>query len=154
MRVSEMAHITLSGLHLERKEVDIVAKGRKPRTAPFGTDTARALDRYLRQARSTHPKADLPWLWLGPKGQLTDSGIRQLLDERASQAGLGHHNPHQFRHAFAASLKRQQAPHEVIKRIGGWETDAMVNRYGAKDADDRARAAYPQYSPMDRLRHR
>ena len=154
MRVSEMAHITLSGLHLERKEVDIVAKGRKPRTAPFGTDTARALDRYLRQARSTHPKADLPWLWLGPKGQLTDSGIRQLLDERASQAGLGHHNPHQFRHAFAASLTRQQAPQEVITRIGGWETDAMVNRYGAKDADDRARAAYPQYSPMDRLRHR
>jgi integrase/recombinase XerD len=103
---------------------------------------------------STHPKADLPWLWLGPKGQLTDSGIRQLLDECARSAGLGHLHPHQFRHTFAARLKQQQAPHEVVKRLGGWQIDAMVNRYGAKDADDRARAAYPQYSPMDRLRHR
>jgi hypothetical protein len=42
---------------------------------PIGKKAARDIDRYLR-LRAAHPRTDLPWLWLGPKGRLTPSGMR------------------------------------------------------------------------------
>jgi site-specific recombinase XerD len=82
MRRQECADIKLSDLDWELKLVGIVAKGRRPRACPFGVKTAQALDRYLR-VREQHPEAHLPWLWLGRKGKITDSGIYQIVEERA-----------------------------------------------------------------------
>jgi len=45
--------------------------------------------------------ATRPQLWLGLGGPMTDSGIRQIITERAKQAGIGHLHPHQLRHTFA-----------------------------------------------------
>jgi len=59
------------------------------RQGPAGADcadrdkTIRAIDRYLR-LRSKHLAAAQPWLWLGLKGRLTDSGIAQRSESAAS----------------------------------------------------------------------
>jgi len=42
-------------------------KGGKGRSVPFGPQTARAIDRYLR-VRRTHRLAKSPALWLGDRG--------------------------------------------------------------------------------------
>lgn len=49
-----------------------LGKGGKGRSIPFGPQTARAIDRYLR-ARPTHCMASLDALWLGgrQKGSAT-----------------------------------------------------------------------------------
>lgn len=41
----------------------------------------------------------LPWLWLGKRGQLTDSGIAQVLRDRRMRVGLVGLHAHDFRHA-------------------------------------------------------
>jgi site-specific recombinase XerD len=81
-------------------EYDVVGNGRRERALPFGRKTALALDRYLR-TRARHRFADLEALWLGLRGPLTISGLRDLLDRRARQAGIPDLHPHMFRHTFA-----------------------------------------------------
>jgi hypothetical protein len=71
-----------------------VSKSRRGRLVPFDRQAAKALDRYFR-IRGSHPHAALPWLWLGKRGRLTDSGILQVMERRGQRAGpvgegLGH----------------------------------------------------------------
>jgi site-specific recombinase XerD len=101
-RVSEIANLTLGDdVDLDAGTLIVIGKGRRVRALPLGSKAVRALDRYVR-ARAQHPQADEPWLWLGTKGRLTDSGIRQLLERRGEDAGIGRKvTPHMFRHAFA-----------------------------------------------------
>jgi hypothetical protein len=59
---------------------------------PLISKTAQDLDRYLR-ARRSHPRHDLPNLWLGSKGKLTDSGVAQVLRRRCLDAGISQLHP-------------------------------------------------------------
>jgi hypothetical protein len=59
---------------------------------PIGKKSARDLDRYLR-LRAAHPRAEFPWLLLGPKGPLTPSGIHQMIKDRGTAIGLPELHP-------------------------------------------------------------
>lgn len=47
---------------------------------------------------------------------------------------------HSFRHAMASLALNAGVPRDVVKKMGNWKTDAMVNRY-AHRADEHVRAA-------------
>ena len=66
--------------------VRVLGKGRRERLVSVGTKTVKSLDRYLR-LREGHSAASEPWLWLGLKGRLTDSGIAQMVTDRGRAAG-------------------------------------------------------------------
>ena len=73
------------------REAIVTGKGDKQRTVRFTYDTARALDRYLRE-RAKHPMARVSALWLGVRGgPMTASGVYQMIERRASQAGIRLH---------------------------------------------------------------
>jgi len=73
-RLAEMAAIRVEQLDMVRDQLIVLGNGSKWRTDPFGNVTGKALTRYLR-ARSGHPLARLPPLWLGARGQaLTGNG--------------------------------------------------------------------------------
>jgi len=48
MRLGELAGLDLEDIDIDANVADVVRKGRRPGTAPFGVKTALALDRYIR----------------------------------------------------------------------------------------------------------
>ena len=100
MRRAEIATLRVEDLDFDHNVALVVGKGRRPRACPFGRKTAQALDRYLR-ARAQHRHAALPTLWIARKGALTQSGLYQVVKDRAARAGIGGVYTHLFRHTFA-----------------------------------------------------
>lgn len=100
IRRNELADLRLSEIDLDLRVAVVLGKGRRPRSAPFGKQTALSLSRYLRMRRA-HKDVALPWLWLGIKGRLTASGVQRVVRERGRQAGIDGLHPHRLRHSFA-----------------------------------------------------
>lgn len=151
MRRGECANLKVEDVDWERDVVTVFGKGRRVRACPFGKQTAKALDRYLRlRARQAH--GDEPWLWLGRRGRLLDSGILQVVRRRGRQAGLAKLHPHLFRHTFAHEMLSAGMQEGDLLMLGGWRDRGMLSRYGASAAEERARDAYKRLSPGDRFR--
>jgi site-specific recombinase XerD len=150
MRLAELSGLRLDDVDFDADTAIVMGKGRRPRACPFGRKTAQAIDRYLR-VRGRHPANAEPWLWIGQRGRLTDTGVEQLVKRRAKEAGLTGVHPHLFRHTYAHEMLSAGMQEGDLMRLGGWKSRQMLSRYGASAADDRARKAYQSMSPGDKL---
>lgn len=119
---------------------------------PLQPIVVHALDRYLR-VRAKQPQAHIEWLWLGRRGRLTEDGIRQMLERRVKQAGIGRHvHPHMFRHSAAHYLLSDGAQESDVMRLMGWRDPSMLRRYASSAANERAHAASRKFGLGTRLR--
>ncbi len=148
-RLAEITNLTIEDVDLGHKELgNVVGKGRKERALPLTPKAVKHLDRYIR-VRDRHKDRDLPWLWLGERGRLTDSGVYQVVVRRSREAGLGHIHPHQFRHTQAHKWLVDGGGEHDLASLNGWSTTQMVARYAKSAATDRAKAAHNRIRPGD-----
>jgi site-specific recombinase XerD len=150
VRISEACGLSVGDLDLDQGLAVVKGKGNKVRPIYFSARTTRALDRYVRM-RSHHRWAHLDALFLTQRGPLSPDGARERVAIRAQLAGIDHVNPHRFRHTFAHDFLINGGQERDLKRLAGWSSDIMLERYGASAADARAKAAAQRLKRGDRV---
>jgi site-specific recombinase XerD len=137
-------------LDLDAGQIRVVGKGRRERLVYLGAKAVKALDRYIR-LRDRRPNAALPWLWLGQKGRMTDSGIAQALRRRGAQAGVPRLHAHLFRHTYAHEALSVGMQEGEVMALAGWRSREMLSRYAKSAEGKRAFAAARRVSLGDRI---
>src|ERR1700739_2870434 len=139
MRAEEVLGLTVEDVELVRGLVTVRrGKGGKGRVAPFGPQTGRPIDRYMR-SRRTHRLADTPALWLGDRGkELAYFGLRNTLQYRAELAGIKGFHVHLLRHTAASRWLAAGGSEGGLMAVAGWSTRDMIDRYTKSTAAERA----------------
>lgn len=159
MRCHEVAALQLDAIDWTAGTVTFVGKGKRPRTPHFDKAASDALDAYKRARTryvAEHPHlAPSQAFWLGRRGALTSRGVYELVKRRARMAGLDGVHPHLFRHGFANDWLAGGGTEGDLARLAGWTPGSRVlHRYGAAQAEERAREAHKRLSPANRLLQR
>lgn len=163
-RLDEIAQVPYpDGVDQDAQLLHVIGKGRRGRALPYNARAADALGRYLRARRAElakrtkkpRPPGDADWLWLATKnrGRLLGNGIKIMLRKRGLAAvppikGL---HAHRFRHTMSHDWLANGGGEVDLMRINGWKSPAMLRRYGASAADERARDAHQRMKRGDRI---
>jgi site-specific recombinase XerD len=157
-RLAEVAGLRWTPAEPATNDVDldsglirVVGKGGRERPIYVGAKAVRALDRSLFDHRAKHRLASQPWLWLGPKGRFTASGIAQMLRTRGEAVELPGLHPHAFRHAWAHANLADGMQEGEVMMLAGWRSREMLRRYAASTATERALDAARRSGLADRL---
>ena len=135
---------------LRRGLVHVLGKGGKDNYIALTNRTLVAVEDYLR-ARRKHAHADLPWLWLGKRGRLTDSGIAQAIRDRGRRVGITDLHAHDFRHAATHHELSAGMNEADVMSKRGWDSPTMLRRYASTTANERAIASSRKLALGDKL---
>lgn len=139
VRAGEVVEMTTDDLNIANGSAVVRrGKGGKGRIVPFGPQTGRAIDRYLRMRRA-HRLADGPALWLGERGRgFSYYALYRTLQYRAQLAGIEGFHPHVTRHTAAQRWLSAQGSEGGLMAVAGWTRRDMLDRYTRATASERA----------------
>jgi integrase/recombinase XerC len=157
MRVSELTGLRVGDLDRTRLTARVLGKGGKERVIPFGVPAARALDRYLSEARpllrgtgtGTGTGAGDPGiLFLNSRGTpLNARSVYQLVAGLLNELpGSGPSGPHALRHTAATHLLDGGADLRAVQEILGHASLSTTQIYTHVSAE-RLKQSYAAAHP-------
>lgn len=141
VRVSELVHIRLTDVDLDRCQIRINhGKGGKDRVVPFPPPFKETLALHIAGMR----KQRAAYLFESSrKRPYTDRGVRKILARYAEAAGLRSLSPHQLRHFLLTWLKKQGLDDALIQPYSGHSSRQSLEIYSRLALED-AQAEYNQ----------
>jgi integrase len=138
-RAGEVVAMTLADVDLAAGSAIVRrGKGGMGRRVPFGPQTGRAIDRYIRMRR-THSSAASPDLWLGDRGKKFGyHALHKTLKFRARQARIDSFHPHVLRHTAASRWLAAGGSEGGLMAVAGWSRRDMIDRYTRSTSETRA----------------
>lgn len=131
-RLNEALCLTVNDFNMGELVLTIRAetsKGNRTREVRFGRETARAIDRYVKDFREE--AANLPngteRLWLGSGGRpLTTGGMGLIFTRIRQRSGVASFKAHVCRHTWATNFRKRDSGDLLdLKAQGGWRDDWM-----------------------------
>ncbi len=149
LRLSEICNARLEFLDLDDHFLRITGKGNKTRLVPVGEKARTALNRYLTGERpNLVTRKTSSHIFLSIRGgPLSPDRVRQIVKERAKQAGIDQNiYPHLLRHSFATHLLENGADLRVIQELLGHADIATTQIYTHVD-QKRLKAVHKNFHP-------
>ncbi len=151
IRVSELVHIDIGEIDLNRGIIKITAKGNRERLVPVGSYAVEAVRYYMHQVRPLlmdGNKGGQYALFLNNKGRrITDRGVRWLVKQYIRNLQLyGKTSPHTFRHSYATHLLDNGADLRSVQELLGHERLSTTQIY-THLSKERIKRVYDQCHP-------
>ena len=149
LRLSEICGARLENLDLEDRFLRVTGKGNKTRLVPVGGKALEALNAYLRSERPelVNRKTSSHVFLSVRGGPLSPDRVRQIVKERARQAGIDQKiYPHLLRHSFATHLLENGADLRVIQELLGHADIGTTQIYTHVD-QKRLKAVHKKFHP-------
>lgn len=149
MRVSELADITIDGLHFEEGYIRCIGKGRKERVIPIAASTSKLIKRYLSDVRPKHINdPNQRAVFLTRRGSsLNRKTLWAMIKKYAVQAGITKNvTPHTLRHSFASHLLANGADLRTIQEMLGHADISTTQIYTHVD-NERLQSIHHRFHP-------
>ena len=149
LRLSEICNSRLEHLDLEDRFLRVTGKGNKTRLVPVGGRALEALNTCLANERPTLvTRKTSSQIFISIRGtQLSPDRVRQIVKERAKQAGISQNiYPHLLRHSFATHLLENGADLRVIQELLGHADISTTQIYTHVD-QKRLKAVHKNFHP-------
>lgn len=117
VRVSELVNIKINDIDFNNRRIIVLGKGNKERIVYYGEYAEEVLKEYLK----THERKNHNYLFVNSKGgQLTDRGVRYIIDNIMSKLSVKVHvTPHVLRHTFATDMLNNGCDIKVVQELLG-----------------------------------
>ena len=149
-----MVNIKLSDFRSDRI-IKILGKGNKERIVRYGEYAEEILNIYLNDAYPSLNINKTDYLFLNNRGgQLTDRGVRYILDRIISKTSLDKKiSPHMIRHSFATHLLNEGCDLLTVQELLGHESLSATSIY-THVTDDRLKEVYFSSHPRAKKTNR
>lgn len=136
IRVGELVRLKLEDVHLERRSVRVLGKGRKERFVPFGRTMQSRLREYLEIRHRLAPRSasDVKGsdrLFLNYRGgAITERSVARIIDKYVKRCpNVRRISPHSLRHSYATHLLDAGADLRAIQELLGHARLSTTQRY-------------------------
>ncbi len=153
LRAAELVSLGIDDLDHDAEQLRVEGKGRKTRVVPIGELAQKALEEYLKRARSklVDPAHATEAVFLSKTGrQLSTSDVRRRLRGWARRAGVssaaGSIGPHTLRHSYATHLLDGGADLRSIQELLGHASVSSTQIYTRVESA-RLKSAYARSHP-------
>lgn len=127
IRITECVGLNKTDVDLQSRQMTVLGKGGKYRTAYFDARTVVSLKRYLDER-----KDDKEALFVGvraPHERMTTDGVRKMLKKIEYRTNVPKVIPHRFRHTMATKALTNGMPVESIQALLGHSNISTTLRY-------------------------